>query len=61
MMISVNTVELKSPPTMGAAILFITREPVSVMSITGTRAKRVVATVMSLGRTLITAPSTMTS
>ena len=45
------------PPTTGVAIGFITSLPVPVLHMIGSRPKRVVATVMSSGRTLSTPPS----
>ena len=59
MMINVKTVEDINPPTMGAAIRFITWLPVSVPHMMGRSPMRVVETVMSLGRTRSTEPSRM--
>jgi len=59
MIMRVSMAELTSPPTIGAAILFITWDPVSVPVITGSRPIKVVATVIILGLTRSTAPPTM--
>ena len=59
MMTRVSIVEDTNPPTMGAAIRFMTRVPVSVPKRIGRRPMVVVATVMSLGRRRSTAPSVM--
>ena len=47
---------MKIPPTIGAAILFITSAPVPVAQRIGTRPRNVVATVMNFGRILFAAP-----
>lgn len=49
------------PPTIGAAILFITSEPIPVPSKIGSNPSMVVITVIILGRILFTAPSKMAS
>ena len=49
------------PPTMGAAILFITSAPLPDDHISGSRPNSMQATVMILGRSRLTAPFTMAS
>ena len=48
--------EVATPPTIGAAMRFITSAPVPVLHMIGTRAMKVVAAVMIFGRTRRTAP-----
>jgi len=52
--------EVKMPPTIGAAIRFITSEPVPIDHITGNKPMQVVAKVMNFGRSLFAAPIRMT-
>ena len=47
------------PPTMGAAMRFITSEPAPVAHMIGNSPMQVVAKVMNLGRRRLTAPSVM--
>ena len=49
--------DVKTPPTIGAAIRRMTSAPVPVAHRIGSRAKKVVITVMALGRIRCTAPS----
>ena len=56
-MTSVWTVEVTSPPTMGAAIRCMISAPAPVPNMTGVKPMMVVKTVISLGRTRSTAPS----
>ena len=49
--------EVKMPPTMGAAICFMTSEPVPIAHMIGSRPRNMVATVMTFGRSRFTAPS----
>ena len=49
--------ELTIPPRTGAAIGFMTSEPVAVDQRIGSRPRTTVETVMSLGRSRSTAPS----
>ena len=51
-----STVELTIPPIIGAAIRFITVEPVSVLYMMGSRPAIMAVTVIILGRTLSTPP-----
>ena len=46
-----------SPPTIGAAIRFITSAPLPLAHSSGTSPHSIVETVISLGRTRITVPS----
>jgi hypothetical protein len=55
--ISTFIVEVIMPPTIGAAIGFITSDPTPVSHRIGTRLARTAATVISLGRNRWTAPS----
>ena len=57
MISSVRKALVSSPPTMGAAMRFMTSAPDPVAQSRGMRPKSMVATVMSLGRTRITVPS----
>ena len=50
---------MKIPPISGAAIRFMTSEPVPTAHMIGMRPRNVVATVMNLGRSRWTAPSRM--
>ncbi len=54
---NVRMVALTIPPTIGAAIRRITSEPVPLPSIMGNRPAIMAATVIMMGRTLISAPS----
>ena len=49
-------VEVTTPPTMGAAILFMMSEPAPWLNMTGIRPARITLTVMILGLILFTAP-----
>ena len=49
------------PPTIGAAILCITSEPVPLPIMIGSNPARMTATVIDFGRVLSTAPSSMAS
>ena len=49
------------PPTIGAAMRFITSAPVPVAHRIGTRPTNMVATVMNFGRIRRAAPATMAS
>jgi hypothetical protein len=60
-MVSSIANDVTSPPTIGAAIRFMTSAPVPVLHMTGKSASIVVRTVMSLGRILRAASSTMVS
>jgi len=51
--------EVSRPPTMGAAIRFMTSEPVPVAHMMGTRPTNAVANVMNLGRRRLAAPIMM--
>ncbi len=53
--------DVASPPTIGAAIRFITSAPVPVLTMIGTSAMNVVSTVISFGRMRRAAPSTIAS
>ena len=53
--------EVTTPPTIGAAIRFITSAPVPCDQRIGTRPTRMVATVIIFGRMRFTAPCTMAS
>ena len=57
MISSVRKAEVMSPPTMGAAMRFITSAPELVAHSSGTRPINIVATVISFGRTRWTVPS----
>ena len=59
--ISVRMVALIMPPTMGAAIRFMTSDPVPWLHMMGRSPTIVETTVIILGRTRITAPSMMAS
>ena len=49
------------PPTMGAAMRFMTSAPVPVLHMMGSRPMKAAKTVMALGRTRFTAPWMMAS
>jgi len=51
-----RTKEVKMPPTIGAAIRFITSEPAPVAHMMGQRPTQVVAKVMNFGRRRLAAP-----
>ena len=53
----VRNAEVTRPPTIGAAMRFITSAPDPVAQRSGTRPKSIVATVMIFGRTRRTVPS----
>ncbi|GIW72801.1 MAG: hypothetical protein KatS3mg102_2343 [Planctomycetota bacterium] len=57
----VSTVEEISPPIIGAASRFMGPAPVPLAHMIGSRPRMVVTTVIILGRTRSTAPSTMAS
>ena len=57
MISSVRNAEVTSPPTIGAAMRFMTSAPEPVAHSSGTRPISIVATVISLGRTRCTVPS----
>src|SRR6202011_51098 len=59
--ISTLIVEVIMPPTIGAAIGFITSDPTPAAHSIGARLARTAATVISLGRRRWTAPSTAAS
>ena len=48
--------DVKIPPTIGAAIRFITPEPVPMDHMTGNSPMQVAAKVMNFGRNLFAAP-----
>ncbi len=50
-----------SPPTIGAAIRFMTSAPVPVLHSTGMSPMIIVATVINVGRRRLAAPSTIAS
>ncbi len=50
-------VDVTMPPTIGAAMGFITSEPIPVSQRMGRRLARTAVTVISFGRNLCTAPS----
>jgi len=52
---------VKIPPTIGAAIRFITSAPAPTDHMIGASPTNIVATVMNFGRMRLTAPSTMAS
>ena len=56
-----STVLLIMPPTIGAAIRFITLDPAPLPHRMGSRPAMIAVTVMSLGLTRSTAPSTTAS
>ena len=60
-MIRVRIVELTMPPTIGAAIRFITLAPVSLLHMIGSRPAMIALTVIILGRTRSTAPCIIAS
>ncbi len=57
----VRIVEVMSPPTMGAAIRFITSEPVPWLHMMGMSPAMMATTVIILGRTRRAAPSSIDS
>ena len=58
---SSRMVEVITPPTIGAAIRFITSAPVPWLNMMGTSPARITLTVMILGRMRLTAPCMMLS
>src|SRR5207302_5486287 len=58
---SSSRAEVTTPPTIGAAMRFITSAPVPVDQSTGRRPARMVATVIIFGRMRLTAPATTAS
>src|SRR5439155_1391405 len=54
--INVRIVDVTIPPTMGAAIRFMTLAPAPWLQRAGTRPSMIASTVMSFGRTRLTAP-----
>ena len=53
--------EVITPPTMGAAMRFITSAPVPWLNMIGIKPARMTLTVMILGRMRLTAPNMMAS
>ena len=58
---SSRMVDVTTPPTMGAAILFIISAPAPWLNMMGIRPARITLTVIILGRILFTAPCIMAS
>ncbi len=54
---STTTTDVMMPPTIGAAIRFITSAPVPLLHMIGSSPARITHAVMIFGRTRLTAPS----